>query len=161
MNRLRVAPPPIQGHSTAHSAIQSAKEQNAVWCESVDQAAVIGQAVIGLSWDDERVTFQLRSGDTMTVQAGPPGPVVEVQRTATLRPGTNTELSPAEVECNGQVWTWDRAAISHRIIGREITRLWFTDGVLFVYLEGRLCVDFHSFVECETGRRVLLWSETD
>ncbi len=143
--------------SPIESILASSKADSKLRAVSDDQ--IRGKTIRRMLWDEAALTFELECGqylnivaqirsiwcsfDNIPIVAAPPRPNDEVLLTL-----------------DGHTIEWRRTELSQKYIGRPLARLWFGDGVVFIYAE-RAVLACHLIVSCDSEKPWLFWTETE
>jgi hypothetical protein len=131
MRTISVVPAASKAFKAAHEAIQYAKERDQEFWRCHRKEDIFGQRVRSVSFSDTTFQFKLESGKNWQVAATDQNRVAFCQAPAqTLGPQEAVLL--LSWNSTGEPTEWDRHAQAQRLIGVEITKLFYSDQ-LFLY----------------------------
>jgi hypothetical protein len=159
MKQINVEPLPIAGHASAVAALRSSEQETHDWIARTHLDSRFGQTIVDARWNDGCVLLRLSSGEIIGISCSQDGVVCDTVSAASFTVIHEDDDPVVELAFGDWSVIWDRKRLINDLIGRALSLMQMSDGMLFVYA-GKLLIGFSVMRDPETGNLLLHWCES-
>jgi hypothetical protein len=158
MRTIEARQRPFVAYSSMGGALRGAAAAN-VRLRTVSDEQVRGRAILGISWSDSALVFQLDDGRYLNLVALADRVMCSLDENPSpaSQPPSDGNVMLALDE---SPFEWPRADLAHKYVGQTMKQLYFGDDAVFVY-PGKGILMCSAMETRPDAKPLLYWAETD
>jgi hypothetical protein len=163
VKQIFASPQLVTPYATADEAIRSAKEGNRNWINRTHIDRLFGHQIFEAGWSEERVLIRLVSGEVIGIWCDEKGVACDLVSSysgSAIRPNESSS-KPVELVFANQKLMWDKDRLIQELVGRTLSRMVMSDGLLFVYTDDVHITSFSVMSDRETDKMFLFCCDSE